>query len=154
MYAIRSYYALTDPDWDGQEDKLDYLMNDLDVYFGRDNGSATWKFSTMEEDPDRANFVDLTYLTNWLGWWDTQYDSNINRLQYESRATEMIMGHNAHPVYPTLCWWPSGYTWTGWQPLTIEASAEFVVNYLDRGFRRGGDTSGEQLPKYWEVIIV
>ena len=32
--------ALSEPDWIGEQDKMDYLLDDLDVYLGRDNGAA------------------------------------------------------------------------------------------------------------------
>lgn len=47
--------SATEGDWNGEEDKLDYLINDLGVYFGRETGSATWKMAGIEEDPNRPN---------------------------------------------------------------------------------------------------
>ena len=40
---ITVHSTLGENDWTGEYDKMDYLMNDLDVYFGRDNGSSNWR---------------------------------------------------------------------------------------------------------------
>ncbi|QBG45895.1 hypothetical protein EGM51_00150 [Verrucomicrobia bacterium S94] len=148
---ITVHSAIRDPDWEGEEDKLDYLMNDLDVYFGRDNGSATWKFQATPEDPERPNMADTNWLANFDAWWKTQYDADLDWHRYEARGQEMIMGHNPHPVYPTLSWYPNGFA-DGWQPLDVETSAEWIIEYMDTAFRRPGESSGELPPKYWEVI--
>ncbi|MDZ8117803.1 Ig-like domain-containing protein [Pontiella sp. NLcol2] len=149
---ITVHSSFIETDWDGEEDKMDYLMNDLDVYFGRDNGSVGWKFRATEEDPDRANMADLSFMTNYGTYLRGQYDLNLERIAYEDRQNEMIMGTTPHPSYPTLSWFENGSTWTGWQPMDIETSAEWMVEYLDQYFRKNGETSGEQLPMYWEVI--
>ncbi|OHX64746.1 hypothetical protein NH26_24600 [Flammeovirga pacifica] len=139
-------------DWEGEEDKLDYLLNDLDTYFGRDNGSATWKFSATEEDPNRPNRPSLDHMKSLGNWLKGEYDKDFNTHQYEKRSKEMIMGTNPHPTYPTLSWNGDGNTWTGWQPYDVDVSAEWVVNYLDYFFRKSNGEAGEPLPYYWEVI--
>ncbi|ANQ52855.2 carbohydrate-binding protein [Flammeovirga sp. MY04] len=139
-------------DWDGEEDKLDYLLNDLDTYFGRDNGSATWKFSATEEDPNRPNWPSIDHMKSLGGWLKGEYEKDFNTHQYEKRSKEMILGTNPHPTYPTLSWNGDGTTWTGWQPYDVDVSAEWVVNYLDYFFRKADGEPGEPLPYYWEVI--
>ncbi|ANQ52856.2 carbohydrate-binding protein [Flammeovirga sp. MY04] len=139
-------------DWDGEEDKLDYLLNDLDTYFGRDNGSATWKFSATEEDPNRPNWPSVDHMVELGTWLRGEYDKDFNSHQFEARSKEMIMGTNPHPTYPTLSWNGDGNTWTGWQPYDVDVSAEWVVNYLDYFFRKADGSPGEPLPYYWEVI--
>ncbi len=149
---ITVHSSLIENDWNGEEAKMDYLMNDLDVYFGRDNGSATWKFQATTEDPTRPNHPDLQQMADYGAYLKGEYDAMTSRHQYESRQQEMIMGTNPHPTYPTLSWYANGFTWDGWQPRDVDTSAEWVINYLDYYFRKSGETSGEKLPKYWEVI--
>lgn len=149
---ITVHSSLTDVDWDGEEDKMDYLMNDLDVYFGRDNGASTWKFKASVEDPNRPNHADLAAMADYGEFLKGDYDAMTSRLPYESRQQEMIMGTNPHPLYPTLSWYENGSTWDGWQPMDVETSVEWVVNYLDFYFKKKGESSGEKLPMYWEVI--
>ncbi|MBD0401358.1 Ig-like domain-containing protein [Flammeovirga sp. EKP202] len=139
-------------DWDGEEDKLDYLLNKLDTYFGRDTGSATWKFSATEEDPNRPNRPSLEHMNELGTWLKGEYEKDYLTHQYEKKSRELIGGTNPHPTYPTLSWNGDGVTWTGWQPMDVDVSAEWVVNYLDMFFRKSEGGQGEPLPGYWEVI--
>ncbi len=141
----------TETDWVGDEDKLDYLINDLDVYFGRDNGSATWKFRDTPEDPNRAAKPDISGMQERADYLKNIYDGEVLAHQYENKGA-MIMGTNPLPTYPTLNWFDAGSTWHGWQPQTVETSAEWVTEYLDRYFKKNNGESGEPLPAYWEVI--
>ncbi|QWG10183.1 Ig-like domain-containing protein [Flammeovirga kamogawensis] len=141
----------TDADWEGEEDKLEYLINDLDVYFGRDNGSATWKFNNTPQDENRPNKPDLTWMEGEAERLKSLYDQQYLAHQFEYKGP-MIMGTNPHPTYPTLNWQGPGTTWTGWQPQTIETSVEWVVQYLDKYFKDNPGGSGEPMPTYWEVV--
>jgi agarase len=65
----------------------------------------------------------------------------------------MIAGTNPHPVYPTLSWYDNGKTWSGWQPMDIQTSAEWVGKYLESYFANSTNGNvGEPTPTYWEVI--
>lgn len=141
----------TETDWIGEEDKLDYLINDLDVYFGRDNGSASWKFRDTPEDPNRPSKADISEMQNRADYLKTTYDSKSLAHQYENKGA-MIMGTNPFPLYPTLNWFENGRTWHDWQPYDVDTSAEWVVEYLDRYLKKNSAESGEPLPTYWEVI--
>ncbi|ANW95070.1 hypothetical protein AXE80_01610 [Wenyingzhuangia fucanilytica] len=141
----------TEVDWVGEEDKLNYLINDLDVYFGRDNGSATWKFQDTPEDPDRTSKPDVDEMQNRANYLKNLYDQKYLAHQYENKGA-MIMGINPHPIYPTLNWYERGRTWHGWQPWELDTSVEWIVEYLDKYFEKNEGESGEPLPTYWEVI--
>ncbi len=151
--------SLTERDWEGHEDMMDYLINDLDVYFGRDNGSAGWKNSLVTEDPNKPNWPDLDYLksygTGLKQWYET--DAFGARRQYEGKSKNMIMGITPHPNYPTLDWHAGGPgrvsagTDNEWQVLDVKASAYWMAHYLDNHFSKGGGI-GEPLPGYWECI--
>ncbi|WP_010182125.1 hypothetical protein, partial [Aquimarina agarilytica] len=151
---ITLHAALSEPDWIGEEDKIDYLLNDLDVYLGRDNGSASWKFQATPGDPDRLNRPDIKELRDFGARWLTQYEGTIEDVkQYEPRSTGMIMGTNPHPTYPTLSYnFISGGDGQQWIPQDIETSAEWMVEYLDHFFVDSLTKEGELLPEYWEII--
>ncbi|ANQ50339.1 carbohydrate-binding protein [Flammeovirga sp. MY04] len=148
---ITVHSAATERDWDGQEDKLDYFINDLDVYWGRDNGAASWKFSDTPQDPNRPNKPDVSAMMLKAEELKNWHESKLNAKQYEGKGF-MIQGTNPHPTYPTLDWSPRGKTWHGWQSLEVETSAEWVTEYLDHYFAKSPGEKGEPLPHYWEVI--
>ncbi len=56
--------SLTSGDWNGEEDKMEYLLNDLDVYLVRDNGFMGWYMNQSLEDPNRSGYVDPNYMRN------------------------------------------------------------------------------------------
>lgn len=138
-------------DWIGEEDKLDYLINDLHVFFGRDNGSATWKFKATTQDPARPNMPNVEQMKGLGTWLKGEYESNTKVHQYYKNGG-MIMGTNPHPTYPTLSWNGDGNTTEGWAPQNVETSAEWMEVYLDNFFSKGDGAPGEPMPKYWEVI--
>lgn len=144
----------TEGDWAGEEDKLDYLINDLGVYFGRETGSATWKMQGVEEDPDKPNWPNEAQMIehgNGLKQWSSssQFDS---RKQYKDKTNNMIMGINdTSPMYSNLSWSPSfGKGKDGWFIKDVDAGAEWTSLYLDHYFAKSPDEDGDPLPKYWE----
>ncbi|SHK69896.1 Por secretion system C-terminal sorting domain-containing protein [Reichenbachiella agariperforans] len=158
---ITLHAALSESDWAGEEEKMEYLLNDLDVYLGRDNGSSTWKFQYSAEDPDNRSHHDPDSLSSFAGWWLEEYENIIETngtKQYENRSTGKICGTNPHPTYPTLSYWhmcgsewgrANGYAWL---PQDIETSADWVTQYLDEFFVDDLASEGELMPEYWEVI--
>ncbi len=152
---ITVHAGLTEPDWIGEEQKMKYLLNDLDVYLGRDNGRANFHFSYTPQDDARANYPSIDSMKVQGDYWNQDYENLPSFIrQYESRSSEMIMGISPHPVYPTLKWEGDGLTQTDpkWQPKDIETSSDWVAEYLDNYFAKSQTEGGLQLPKYWEVI--
>ncbi|WP_075601965.1 Ig-like domain-containing protein [Saccharicrinis aurantiacus] len=158
---ITLHSSLVETDWFGEETKAEYLLNDLDVYLGRDNGSATWKFQYSAQDQNRPGFADIDSLKSFSGWWKEEYENILTRNNtkpYIERSRGMICGTNPHPTFPTLSYWHMCGTETerangkAWLPLSIESSAEWMVEYLDNFFANSIEEEGELLPKYWEVI--
>ncbi len=146
--------SLTETDWTGEEDKLDYLINDLDVYFGRETGSATWKMHYVEEDPNKpgwANEEQMAVHGAGLNNWYESLDF-ADRHQYEKKS-EMIMGVNDHtPMYPSLSWFPGfGKGAGGWFVKDTDAAADWVAKYMVNYFAQSEGDAGEALPKYWEA---
>ncbi|KAA1243302.1 carbohydrate-binding protein [Aquimarina sp. RZ0] len=152
---ITVHAGLTEPDWIGEEEKMKYLLEDLDVYLGRDNGRANFHFSLTDVDAERANYPDIDSMAVAGNFWNEEFENLPSFIkQYESRSSEMIMGISPHPVYPTLKWDGDGLTSTDpkWQPKNIETSSDWVAEYLDKYFAKSQAEDGIQLPKYWEVI--
>lgn len=142
-------------DWRGHEDMLDYLINDLDVYFGRETGGATWKMQFVEEDPNKSGWANETQMIEHGGGLKQWYNSNdfISRHQYEAKSKGMIMGINDFsPMYSNLSWYPGfGKGADGWFVKDTDAAADWVANYLAHYFAQSDQDIGEPLPKYWEA---
>jgi uncharacterized protein YjdB len=146
--------SATEGDWKGEEDKLDYLINDLGVYFGRETGSATWKMLGVEEDPNNAGWPHETQMIehgNGLKKWISSAEF-VPRNQYKSKSNNMIMGINDFsPMYSNLSWYPTfGKGKDGWFVKDTDAAAEWVSLYLDHYFAKSPGENGDPLPKYWE----
>ncbi|QQY82005.1 Ig-like domain-containing protein [Tamlana sp. s12] len=146
--------SLPEGDWTGHEDKLNYLINDLDVYFGRETGSATWKMHYVEEDPNKpgwANEEQMAVHGNGLKQWYESEDF-ADRHQYEGKS-HMIMGVNDHtPMYPNLSWHPGfGKGAGGWFVKDTDAAADWVAKYLANYYAQTPGQIGEKLPTYWEI---
>ncbi|WPR71842.1 Ig-like domain-containing protein [Flavobacterium sp. NG2] len=144
----------TESDWNGEETKLDYLMNELGVYFGRDTGSATWKNQLVEEDPNHKGWPNVTQLKETaigLKKWIDSPDF-VTRRQYRAKSKYMIMGVNDFsPMYPNLSWYPTfGKGKGGWFVRDVDAAAEWTSLYLDNFYAKTTNDIGEGLPKYWE----
>jgi uncharacterized protein YjdB len=141
-------------DWNGHEDMLDYLINDLDVYFGRETGGPTWKMHFVEEDPNKPGWANETQMIEHGGGLKQWYNSStfVSRHQYEAKSN-MIMGINDHsPMYPNLSWYPGfGKGAGGWFVKDTDAAADWVAKYLAHYHAQSDQHIGEPLPKYWEV---
>lgn len=157
---ITIHSNLYEGDWNGELDKAKYLIDDLDVYFGRDNGTSSFLFGFSPADTERPNKHDRDSLTNMLEFWRGFFEDRLvdeNRVQFKDKIQSMIMGTNPHPTYPTLSYGhPSGSVWgrengSIWIPQDIETSAEWVVQYMDEFFTQNAGNE-MPMPKYWEVV--
>jgi len=89
-------------DWKGEDAAKHYLMNELDVYFGRDNGNASWFFRFTPQDPDRPGAPDVSEIERLNDWWSERYSSQGSSVStYGHRARELIMGTNHDKVLPS-----------------------------------------------------
>ncbi len=160
---IIAHSNLYENDWSNDIDKLQYLIGDLDAYFGRDNGLASFLFnySSADTDPSRPNRHDPDSLSVMLDYWRGFFDdrlNNENRTPFKNKIQSMVMGTNPHPTYPTLSYnHASGSVWgrdngSTWIPQDIQTSAEWMVQYTDEFFSTGGSAPGQPMPEYWEVI--
>lgn len=142
-------------DWKGEDIAKHYLMNELDVYFGRDNGNASWLFRYTPQDPGKPGTPNLSDLDALNAWFNSTYrDQGASVSTYEHRAGELIMGTNPDVVLPSNNYRKlQGREDKGGRYMLRDssASADWVAEYLDTLFREESNPGAQLRPKYWEV---
>ncbi|WP_309016635.1 Ig-like domain-containing protein [Pelagicoccus sp. SDUM812003] len=137
----------------GEKEKVEYLLNELDLYLGRDNGSIVWYYNQSRQDPDRAGFVDPGFMMEEgervrrevygkeLEYWH----------QFESRADVMI-GAQYTPFWPGSFTQPA--TGEGWGPTTAESTGEYMGRFISEFYREPGEptSEGQPPPRLVEVM--
>lgn len=145
---------LSPHDWEGEEDKLDYLLRDLDVYFGRDNGSNVWYYNQSREDPSRPGYVDPEYMATEGARVRTEiYGEDLAHYhQYEDKV-DLMIGALPAPHWPGHMTKPCCGK-TPWGPTTAEGSGEYMGRYLQEFFRdpEEDSTQGRKRPRFVEVM--
>ncbi|MEM8894700.1 MAG: Ig-like domain-containing protein, partial [Bacteroidota bacterium] len=119
-----SHYSNTGINWIGEEDKLDYLINDLDTYFGRETGQITSE--VMNRTPADMVARGAAYRE--------EYAQLTTRHQYEAKQ-RLVIG-NQDRIYSMMTGTEAG-----------NRSAAFVNNYYGNG-----GTDGEPLPEFLELM--
>lgn len=140
----------TTADWSDDEDKLDYLLNDLDVYFGRDNGTMTYWATAISQDPNRQGFADPLEIKNTGQYLrENQYGKGLrHRHQYEDKTQMMIGGQLSQ-------FWLGNHTGKGgWTFGSTEAVGEFMGHFVNEFYRdeNQGPEAGPKRPTYLEVV--
>ncbi|WP_158965818.1 Ig-like domain-containing protein [Paraglaciecola sp. L3A3] len=151
---IKLHSTIYDNDWNGEEDKLKYMMEDLDVYFGRDNGGSVWNFNQAKEDENRLGYADSTDLA-LRGKQNRETAYGVNKAsvhKYDERGDLMVGGQpKQHFLGKTSPCCGSG---EGWQANGGDAVGEFLGQYVNEFFRADGLTGaeGHPRPKYLEIL--
>ncbi|MDU0353557.1 Ig-like domain-containing protein [Paraglaciecola aquimarina] len=152
---ITIHSTLSDNDWVGEGDQLKYLMDDLDVYFGRDNGGPGWNFNQAAEDPSNPGYADPDKIVE-RGRSAREDAWGVNRSflhQYDGRGDIMVGGqpipHWLGTVTPHA---NSGLE--PWQAAGADAVGDFLGQYMNEFFRSEGEavTDGHLRPHYFEVL--
>ncbi len=146
-------------DWNGDEDKLDYIINELDVYFGRDTGLLRWYSSLIKEDPFRPGHASPEDIRAKGASFKKNYGSRTDRHAFEKG--DIIMALQQAPFYPNganpLNTNDSNNTdWFFSEADSPEepfgsATGEFLGRFFNDFFGDGGPT-GQQRPQYFEVM--
>lgn len=142
-------------DFDGEEDKLDYLINDLDVYFGRETGAMRYQLGLVPEDPNRKGFADVSEMKSLGEIARQQYARNKkDRHKYEKGT--VTTAAQDHPYYPNGEMGIGDDEWFFSQKNTKSepfgtATGHFMANYLKHYYGQGG-TTGRVKPTYVEVM--
>ncbi|WP_026970827.1 hypothetical protein [Aliagarivorans marinus] len=146
--TVHSMSATTD--WDGDEDKLDYLFNDMDAYFGRDNGSLPWWATLVDQDPNRPGYADPNSIAE-LGKQQRLEDYGKDKAyqhKYEDRFHVMVGGQM------NQLWLGNHTGKDGWTFKNTDAIGEYMGRFLNEFYRDEGQdpTQGHPRPKYLEVL--
>ena len=131
-------------DWDSREQQRS-LLEDYDVYFGRNNGGIVWEWNNTREDPGKEGWPDLNHLQARANDAITGYAANTFVHQFEDRYANMMIGGQEF-MFPHDQATNMGLVYGG-----FEETAEFYAQYLARFFGTGGVT-GIPKPKMLEVI--
>ncbi|MEM7108936.1 MAG: Ig-like domain-containing protein, partial [Bacteroidota bacterium] len=110
--------------WQGELDKKDYLLNELDVYLTRETGTVTQEVSSRTAAQIQANASNFK----------AQYGSLTDRHPFESKQNLIVA--NQHRIYEEMSATEAG-----------ERSAAFMNNYFGTG---GAD--GMPRPTYFELL--
>ena len=146
-------------DWNGDMDKLSYIINDLDAYFGRDTGILRWNASLIKEDTNRSGFASVSDIIAKGNSFKNNYGNRTAIHPFEKG--DVMMAFQQVPFYPnginplntnddTNPDWFFSQADTQSEPFGT-ASGEFLVEFLNNFFGNGG-TSGHKKPEYFEVM--
>ncbi|MEM1108885.1 MAG: agarase [Planctomycetota bacterium] len=140
-----------EPEWRGEEDKLEQFMDEFNGHFGRDTGTITQVLHQVREDPRRPGYADPAHLKELI---------DANRRAYQSRPvfhrfaeqSDLVIAAQLHPYWPdgkykTRQGWALSTADTSDEPLGT-ATGEYMGRYLKQFFGRGGPPR----PNYVEVI--
>ncbi|OHX63896.1 T9SS type A sorting domain-containing protein [Flammeovirga pacifica] len=146
--------GLREGDWDNAtsdpSDIRNDLLNNKNVYLGRDTGHISWILrGVAEEDKNRPGFADLTYLAEQAVSYRSLY-SNYKKFGHRNKS--WVLGAQLHPFWPdgqkTSKGWALSTTDTEDEPLGT-ATGEYIAHYIKEFYK---DENEEEAPKYFEVI--
>lgn len=151
---ITIHASLNENDLKGEEDKIAYLVNDLDVYFGRDNGSMAWQINQSEEDPNRPGYVDPSWMSS-TGKYQREvvWGQNSTHLHPYEKNENLMIGGQPHIQIPGHQTTPC-CGGTAWTVANGDAIGEFMGLYLNEFYRDPGhpSTQGHERPEYLEIL--
>ncbi len=154
---INFHGTYTEAYWDkGNEN--DNLRKDLleqyDVYLGRDTGGLKSTLNDLKEDQNRPGYADPE---------DIARKAEVNRKNYANKKeihawekySNLIVCNQFHPLYPDGTTtakhkWSFSQADTDNEPFGT-ASGEFYGRYIQENFKNGGK-SGAPMPDYCEII--
>ena len=134
-------------DWRGEDEKLDYLVNDLDVYFGRDSGMISWELAQLKEDANHRGYVDFPFMENRGGYARRQYAKQKTLHRYHDHS-DVVVAAQVHPFWPDGTKIKPADGSKPWSLATPEATAQYMAYWLN--MYTGGE--GVPRPQYLEVM--
>lgn len=147
---IVMHSMLTTTDWKGEEDKLDYLLNDLDVYFGRDNGSMPYYATQVEQNPNNLGYASPESIAAYgKTAREDYYGKTLSKLhKYDNRAHVMIGGQINQ-------FWIGNHKGKGeWSFANTDAVGQYMGNFVNEFYRNDnqGPNKGPARPQYLEIL--
>ncbi|WP_017446561.1 Ig-like domain-containing protein [Gayadomonas joobiniege] len=151
---VTIHASLTENDLKGENQVIDYLVNELDVYFGRDNGSMVWQLNQSQEDPNRPGYVD----PNWMSTAGKRqreviWGQNSQHLHAYENNENLMIGGQAHAHIPGHITTPC-CGGTSWTIGSGDAIGEYMGHYLNEFYRNPGQPveMGHERPEYLEIL--
>ncbi|MFC2112230.1 hypothetical protein ACFLTA_03100 [Bacteroidota bacterium] len=132
---------------DGDMEQLRYLLNDLDVYMGRDNETGHRDLQVIREDPNKPGYPDIEQMKKLGLKARKRYDKNTQWHEFESRNNLIITTHT-FPLYPGQ----GRANKKGWIPANASASGQWVANHIKEYYGDRDGIHGEPVPQYFEVV--
>ena len=150
---INIHANLTEGDWNGEGEKLEYIIEDLDVHLGRDNGSMGWYMNQSTLDKN-TGLVSQSYMNSQSYYVkNTVYGTqHADKHKYENNF-DLLIGGQELPFWPGNTTKP--YTGVdGWKVESAKVSGDYMGRYLKQFFRNEGEapTKGQPRPRFMEVI--
>ncbi len=150
---INLHANLTEGDWTGEEEKMKYIIEDLDVHLGRDNGSMGWYMNQSSLDPN-TGLVSQSYMNSQSYYVkNTVYGTqHADKHKYEDHF-DLLIGGQEFPFWPGNTTMP--YTGeAGWLIKNAEVSGDYMGRFLKQFFRNEDEapTKGQPRPRFMEVI--
>ncbi|REE00199.1 T9SS type A sorting domain-containing protein [Marinoscillum furvescens] len=131
-------------EWESDQQKID-LYEGYDVYAGRNNGGIVWEWNNTKEDPNKAGWPSVDYMSERAVNTKNGYANKTKIHSLEHRYSNMMIGGQEH-MYPHGQATRNDLVYAG-----HEATAEFYTHYLDKFFGTGGST-GKVKPRFLEVL--
>ncbi|MBD0401967.1 beta-agarase [Flammeovirga sp. EKP202] len=141
-------------DFRGLEPLKDYIINDLDVYLGRNNGIMGGVMQRSSENPNKKGYVNPDYMQKAGKDYRLKTYGKKGKAthQYEPRVDEMVggqvhyfwTGHSSNRKHPEK----------GWTIQGGDAIGDFMGQFINEFYRNENEpvTKGPLRPKYVEVI--
>ncbi|WP_343329109.1 T9SS type A sorting domain-containing protein [Polaribacter staleyi] len=123
---------------------MDFVINGLDVYMGREVGAQSNNLNQTNQDPLRPGFADIAQMKSLGTSYKSAYAAKTYIHQYENKNMLNISTHGVNfPFYP------SGINnENGWAFANSSATAEWLAYYIKYFYGEGGQPT----PKYFSII--
>ncbi len=146
---INVHSTLIDQEWDGDnftKDLRQDVLEDRNVYLGRDAGGVSWYLNDISEDPNRIGFADPEEITSKGAISKEYFKYSLKDLHKYRERQDVIIGPPFHVFWAGKGKQP---TKKGWTLASAEASGEFIGRYVNAFF---GEDNEPKTPKYIEIV--
>ncbi|MDA7888425.1 hypothetical protein N9A86_03495 [Akkermansiaceae bacterium] len=137
----------TEPDWRGEEEKMNYLIKDLDTYFGRESGAISWQLRLLREDPNHPGHVDFADMKRRSNYERDQYRKQKNLHAFEDH-NDLVICAQTEPFWPGSAKITPQDGSAPWSLANPAATAQYMVYWLN--MYTGGN--GSTRPRFMEIM--
>lgn len=150
---IHSY--LLDHEFYQDTQLFNYVLNDLDVYTGRDNGMLPFIMRYSEQDSKNEGYIDSKYISKFRKNYNNDYWKPLSEVieKYEYKEN-LILGGQVHSMWPgkmTTPYFEDGKSWTF---KNGDAAGDFIGSVLNEFYREPNQNTTKRVafPKYIEIL--